>query len=493
MTACGKWQRFRDPFEATRDTTLKEHVERCDECRASLAQWTAVEAELGQSVEMVDAIPVDDALVLRRVHERIAGRAKRKGRARRLVFAGAAACAAAMALFWAFRGLDEAPLAPQSGRSLALEGELITEPGTRTAPLVPKVGEDIRVPKESRARFRIGRHTLGVAAGASFRVAAADRDRVRVELEGGALACDVDFGQSRGAFEVIAGPISVRVKGTRFLVAREGRHVAVAVDEGRVEVRSAGMGTRPVVSGQGLVAEAGKISAPHPLDSASRERIPALLRAEGKVPTNGPTPRPLEDSADASASPPSEAGGEKPEGSHRNRAGDVPTRTVKNGPSTVSASEGLATWRGWIIAGRLGEAEGALVGHLSRNPSDSAAWALLADCKRKAGRHADAVEAYRRVIALGPADQARLARFKAGILCQDKLGRHAEAVSLLGGYLDSSGPRETLRAEALTRYGRSLAALGRDGEARRALTEVVEKYGANPVAAQAREILARLR
>jgi hypothetical protein len=461
MTGCERWQTFRDPFAAPPGPEEAAHLAECELCREALARWRAIEGEVASFRGTETPDPAHEERLLRGIEARISGRREDGiAAAFRPRYAVAVAClaAAVIAIVLVSGGRREAPTAPVVVEAPALTGELLSGlPALRTR-ISPRVGETFRVPSDSRAILRSDRHSMDVSPGTVLRIARLERGSVRVELDRGTIACDVDFGGRAGAFEVDAAGTSVKVKGTRFSVARNGAAVRVAVDEGRVEVR-AGSASRLVRAGEVLESEAGRLSEPHGLDAP----VPADVSME---PVASPTAQ-RQGAATARGS---------------GRAESVAAEVGKS-------FDGIATWREWVLSGRLAEAEEALVGHLSGHAGDTAAWELLADCRRKAGNGAGSVEAYRRLIAVGAPAEAHLARFKAGVVCQDKLGRQADAADLFGAYLDGARPDEPLRAEALTRRGKALAALGRTEEARRLLAEVVERHGANPVAAEARRIL----
>lgn len=96
---------------------------------------------------------------------------------------------------------------------------------------------------------------LELAAGARLgpRDGRSEGDRVDLVLEGGAVTFDVKPGGLR-PWTIEAGETRVRVLGTRFTVARDGEHVHVAVERGKVRVESAHLpaGARDLVAGEEL-------------------------------------------------------------------------------------------------------------------------------------------------------------------------------------------------------------------------------------------------
>jgi len=441
MTTCDRWQHLCEPLSGLADPALLAHVERCAECRAALAKWRALEPEIIRSVAPnLGEIPVRDRLVLERVHARIG--TKHPPAPVRLVWVGIAAAAlVAVGLAFALGGGEEGP-APRARAPLAAASATVfAGNGAETRNLELQAGASLDVAPGDRASVRIENHRIEIEGGAAVRLVEVSRAAVKIELAHGEATFDVDFAGRRGAFSVAAGDVSVSVKGTRFTVARSASLVTVAVEEGRVAVARAGR----------------EIALLSPKERLEIDTAPQKDAAQ--APTMKPPP--TAESA-AKTTTPAAAPTEEPD---------------------------LTTLRGWVIAGRLAEAEAGLTAFVARHPKDAEAWWTLADCRRKAGKTAAAVEAYREVIAVGTSDRADLARFKAGTLLQEKLGRHDEAVALFRGYLDDLGKSAPLRAEVLVRCGRSLIAAGRSAEAEPLLREVVADYGANPVAAEAKSLL----
>ena len=104
-----------------------------------------------------------------------------------------------------------------------------------------RLRESTRLETADHARLhaRLGDHTGIVLASATAASLERLRDgEVRIALEHGAVTSQVrhlDLEQGE-AYDVRADPYVVHVRGTRFAVVREGRAVAVTVDEGVVEI-----------------------------------------------------------------------------------------------------------------------------------------------------------------------------------------------------------------------------------------------------------------
>jgi transmembrane sensor len=455
MKTCNEWQRVCDAGAEPDDPGLAAHLAGCAECRAALAKWRAIAVELPASLNArPEAFPVRDGAVLAGVRRRLP---RNRGRAAlRWAWAPAAAAAAVAAVVLVAQHGADAPT-PARAESPAIAGTLVRSEGAAAVAIAAKPGSSLEVPPGGRAELRIGAHRIAVGGDTSLRLAAVAEDRVALELARGGARFDVDFGPRGGRFTVAAGDVLVTVKGTIFTVSRDARGVIVDVAEGRVAVSREGEELAVLTAGDRLETGASTASS----------------KAAAEPPADSPRPR------EAGAAP------------QLSRSGNAAAAT-----DTAQATEAppdLETLRRWVVDGRLTEAEAGLTALVARRPTDVEAWWTLGDCRRLDGRPAEAVDAYRRVIAIGPADQADLARLKAGALLQERLGRHADAVALYEEYLRGKGASSSLRAEVLVRCGRSLVALGRDADARPMLREVVERYPANPVAGEARALLEKSR
>ena len=447
MTTCDRWQHLCEPAKGPPDPDLLVHLESCPECRAAWAKWRALEPEIAKSVALnVDDLPVRDRIVLDRVHARLGK--NRRPSVPRLVWVGAAAgVAAVVAILILNFGLAEDGSTPRAdSHELKASATVFAADGTAERKLELEPGASFEVAPGERASLRIDRHRIDLRGSSALRLAELSRSVVVIDLARGEASFDVDFGTERGTFSVTAGDVVVSVKGTRFTVMRNAELVTVAVEEGRVAV-------------------------------ARKGREIAILAAKERLEIDTAKP------ASAAATEPVDANG---------AAKSTPALPSEAQPKTARVGEpNLAALRELVISGRLDQAEAGLAAFVARHPGDAEAWWILGDCRRKEGKHAAAVEAYRQVIAVGPPDQVDLARLKAGTILQEKLGRHADAVALFREYLKSGGSKASLRAEVLVRCGRSLIALGRDADAEPLLREVVEEFAANPVAAEARALLAK--
>jgi hypothetical protein len=145
----------------------------------------------------------------------------------------------------------------------------------------------------------------------------------------------------------------------------------------------------------------------------------------------------------------------------------------------------LAAARAKILSGAADEARVELVDHLARDPGDTDAWSLLALLERRAGRVAEAVAAWREVVARGSVDEAQRARFEAATLLA---GAPAEAIPLWEAFLERPDP---LAAEARLRLGQARAAAGDREGARREWERILLDHPGSGPADAARALLAR--
>ncbi|MCB9798041.1 MAG: tetratricopeptide repeat protein, partial [Alphaproteobacteria bacterium] len=143
--------------------------------------------------------------------------------------------------------------------------------------------------------------------------------------------------------------------------------------------------------------------------------------------------------------------------------------------------------RAALLAGQLDQAREGLERRLARAPGEVDAWTLLAQAERKAGRTAEAVRAWREVIARGAPAEAQRARFEAARLLE---AQPAEAEPLLRAFLQTPDP---LAAEARLRLGKAILAQGRRDEAAQTLEVLVSEHPGSASARAARALLEEIR
>jgi TolA-binding protein len=360
---------------------------------------------------------------------------------------------------------------------------------------------------------RLGSDRFGLAPSSKLTVLSnAGKDTV-LRLEKGQACFDVSPREDGERFIVESGAYRVLVVGTRFSVNARKDEVRVAVVEGIVEVAEKGGRGWRLVAGEALSV---KVNGKAERSEGNGGEATAMAKLLGERPfeqvsVNDTSQNQAEMTFDdLRAKRPIRR---KRLGRRHRRSKALPlredvTETIyleTNTPEDANTAEekvkndlplnqepvreGVDLWRQWVLSGRLEAAEAALVAHLENNPVDTDAYSLLADCRRKAGKYAEAVETYKKLTAIAGEYQANRARFKAGVLMQENLKNHLAAAAIFDEYLATGKGTPLLRAKATVRLARSLIRLGEIDRARILLRRVIDGYSGSSVAIQAREIL----
>ena len=314
----------------------------------------------------------------------------------------------------------------------------------------------------------LGRDRIGLDESTRAVLSEVDERTVRLKLLAGTIACEVDPRGNGHAFMIEAGEVTVEVVGTRFMVSRDDVSTTVIVDKGAVEIHRKGKRSEITKAGLGLEI----------LIDGAVKRIEASKGARTLL-DQLITEHQREQTSHREIDAPQAAG----------RA-ESRSNTTTRDPSHTSA--GLETWRTWVLAGRYDDAEKALTAHLAQKTNDSEALVLLANCRRKAGKWRASATAYERLIRVAAPSRANMARFKAGVLYQERLGEHANAAELFEGYLRATSDRKPLESEAMLRLGKSLLALGRTRRAEAVLKETAARQDGSPASLKARELLKKI-
>ncbi|MBS2018078.1 MAG: FecR domain-containing protein [Deltaproteobacteria bacterium] len=167
-----------------------------------------------------------------------------------------------------------APIALIGGA--ALPPEWLAQPDART----------IELDDGSRLEIGASTHVRNTRGGAP--------DRVELVIDRGRTVFDVKPGGPR-AWVIDAGPVVVRVLGTRFTVARSGDDVTVSVERGKVEVESLGT-VRVLTAGQTFA------SAPAPPARSEPKALASTPEARIAAPPRS-SPSPDRATAPAAAEP----------------------------------------------------------------------------------------------------------------------------------------------------------------------------------------------
>ncbi|HEY8430668.1 MAG TPA: FecR domain-containing protein [Sandaracinaceae bacterium] len=392
-----------------------------------------------------------------------------------------------------------------------------------------RVLEAIRRAPPSR-RLRMAHRGRWIAAGAAAAVIGAvlvlawpDRDAVlehpsRLELEDGSV-CVLESGAHLSAsarsaalirlvqtdgrvryevshrpertFEVIAEPVTVRVRGTRFVVDVTPTIVTVSVEHGRVEVL-AGSRVTELTDGETLSVPRRRpppepprpeASAPRLVEASREERpSPDVRHAVGEAPAppapSGSTPPAREaPSRTPAASSPSAARGTAPA-----RPGRSSRRAPSALPTASASSREVSTAR--QAPAPLAPRETA--------PVDPEAVLAQADAHRRAGRPREAVAVLERFLVDHAEDvRAPSAAFTLGRL-RRQLGDHVAAAQAYARAY-AGAPDGPLAEDALAYEALSWAAAGESERAMRAARRYLERYPAGLHARQLSPLLPRSR
>lgn len=481
MKACARLHDYRDDLlQGALKDSFEAHLADCEKCRKAISLWSALESELGEmDREGKQSMPRPSASA----EQALIARARRDhgmAFAPRLVAVAAAIALVIVGVVLYLTRTDESPAAegrdvvatPRSqDAAVRAVVQYISPTDTKTVNLSLTPGDVIPAAEDSRAFVLLGRDRIGFDERTKAVLSEVDERTVRLGLLAGTIACEVAPRSSGHEFAIEVGEVTVRVVGTRFMVSRADVSTTVVVDEGAVEVHRKGRRPETTRAGQGLEILTGgavnRIEAP----KGALARLNQLVTEHQLEETDAPQGAGLTDAG--------------PDGT--NQPG--PTFAKGDGADRGSTPAGLETWRSWVLTGRYDAAERALAAHLAKNPNDSEALALLANCYRKAGRWRAAASAYERLIETAAPSRANMARFRAGVLYQERLGEHATAAELFDGYLKATSARKPLESEAMLRLGRSLLALGRTKRAEAVLKETAARQDGNPASLKAREML----
>lgn len=440
------------------------HLAECLECASQVRRWRAIEQQLART--RTDWEPTD-AQARRLVQKAKAGVARRAFDLRWLVAVPVALALLVIGGVWVRAGAAKPP-------PLVV---LMAPGGQRSIPSDRVVGAVLEAP-QGRLLAQLGNDRLALTRRGRVRVLRANGTETRLRLEAGTLTAEVEHRKPGASFQVETARALVRVVGTRFRVSEgDNDDLEVTVERGKVRVT---FGSTVLDVGQGQKLR---------LDAAGPRLLPASLQEDGDLDRAldelaVPTP-PDAPPAAADAGPPAEPGDDA--------ALDAVPPPGAVPPRRRNARQvDLDPLRQKVLAGRYTEAEVALASRLRQAPRDAEAWALLGDCRRKAGQWQDAVAAYRKVIALGEPGSADRARLLAATLLQEQIHDPAAAARLLREYLQRGPGTGPLRAAATLRLARALIQLGQPEQASLLLRQVVEQGGEGPAAREATQLLRSL-
>jgi TolA-binding protein len=469
---CGKLQAFLDGRIGAKDRRdFEAHLASCGNCTARVSSWRSLEAGLLDWAE-ARTLPAPGPTQARRLLDRLDSR-KKTLRRRWILYpvAAAVATAALVAIIVALpSGEVEEKKTPEVSVIQPEPLHILHSVGAEPVDTRRAEGAILSVPGEGQLVARLAGDRVALAARSRTEVIRAERRSTRLRLHVGRLACSVSPRETEGEFVVEAGRAILRVVGTRFLAAYDtDSGLVVQVSEGVVLVTTESGESHEVAVGWSLERSTLGETTRKPLEPRSVAAIDALL--EGKTP---------------GVAAPELPGTDEPP-SPRRKPKRPPRR---ESPTPVPDRGDLVASREQILEGRYREAEAALAKFLETRPESAEAWSLLGDCRRKAGNWKLAIQAYEKVIALGPDSAgANRARYMAATIHQDELGRHAAATRLLQAYLEQARGFRPLEAEAMLRLAISFIELGKQERAGKLLRDVVARHAGTLAAVKARRIL----
>ncbi len=453
---------------------FESHLSECETCASEAESWRQFYGDFNDWVGSLNA-----PLISEECAERLNREARNRGPKRAVQWnirpaqvVVAIAAATIVGLFFVLSRPDAPshhhPLrvtsqAPMPEVLLSQGGEVVHGNGNSSTGLA--------VPGPGRLVVALDKDRVALGEHSRARVSRSMDGGTRIELTRGTAAVWAHK-RSIGELTVEAMGHRVRVVGTRFqvsLLPQSG--ISVAVSEGEVEVRTADGEEKNVRQGEILVISSSHKISSAPLTPDGERKMERLLQVEdGRKESESETKNP-----DARLA----RGADQGEPS-RNRAPSTP----KSGRPT---KPNLTEVRKLILGGQYSKAHAILTERLKYSPRDTAAWELLANCRRKSGNWEGAIKSFEKVIDLGNAGQANRARFMAATLMQDKLKDNRRARELLRDYL-SHRPKP-LEAEAMVRLARAQLGMGQTEAAGATAAKVIEKYPGTPAALLARELV----
>jgi TolA-binding protein len=308
--------------------------------------------------------------------------------------------------------------------------------------------------------------TLRLQNASRARVIDVGRDGARIALESGALHAKVIHTQ-KSAWWLVAGPLLVRVTGTRFDLEWDpsSQQFSIAVREGSVGVSGSIVGAeRPVRAGESLHVSVADLGL-------------ELVRAQERAPR-------------AATPPPASASPDDPRASPAND--NNPASPVGSSSDAGLKKPRVSGWRELAQRGALREAFAAAEASGFRDAYQSATPAellVLGDAARLAGRADRVNEALSFLRQRYPRDPRRAAAaFTLGKVAFDQRHAYEQAASWFSICVREQ-PTGSLSREASGRLVEAWRAAGNSSAARQAAQAYVERYPDGPHAKLARSLL----
>jgi len=353
----------------------------------------------------------------------------------------------------AFVHVRSRPLAFTAGEQPGVVETWVAAPEERALPLRFSDGTLLRLEPASRAR-----------------VVAVDARGATLTLESGSLHADVVH-SAQSHWRVIAGPLTVRVTGTRFDVRwkASAEEFSISVTEGSVAISGAVVGSeRPVRSGETLRVFVSE----RRLELANTAQLTAS-EPRSQPAGSPPTPALSETAVEASPSP---------------SPGARPGASAAATPSAARAPG----WRELARNGSLrdafavAEAEGFDAACQSASPAELL---QLGDGARLSGKPARAKQALTRLRTAFPGDSRRAAAaFALGKVAFDQTRSYSEAAEWFATSMREQ-PGGSLVREAAGRLMEARRRAGDGAGARSAAESYLARYPGGPHAELARSLL----
>lgn len=291
---------------------------------------------------------------------------------------------------------------------------------------------------EAAQRVRIGPDAIEVAVAARVELLEKTKRRTRLRLNRGAVTAHVEPGRVGRQFIIESPPYRITVVGTVFEARRESLTLQVLTTRGTVRVER--LGTQGEVIDSQLLTEGQSLIWPEPTHALEATETDAGVEAS----TTSPQP-------------------------------------TARGPS----SKELLSWRQRAARGGCERVFKETKAALQAMPNHVGIWRVQADCARKLGQPALAVEAYRRVVTLASGAEAAEAMLLAVSLSQDELSSAQMVLELTKSLNTLRGAPGSVAGALHVRRARALLSLGGRAEARQEVDLVLKTFSATPAAAEA--------
>lgn len=510
MKPCARLHEYLDgQMSVNGDAAFRRHLDECEKCRLAVENWNALRLELNKIVE---AVPVRHPQ--QQFAQKLLAHARSESPSRRLEFAwlklGAAAAVGAVALLVVnmvmrapeVKSIQHAPgvseISPATNPLFKMTAKLIREKDIVPFPVASSTEKVLRVPRDSRLFVELGRDRIGLAGDSEAEVVEIGEHRIAIRLRRGRISCAVSKRSAGSDFVVYTGDATVRVIGTQFGITLHSDDVVeVTVAEGIVRVSDSVGKAWLVKSDETLRTDFSDELKTRRADESSLKGVEQLLE-EGVIPSRSERESrgELDDKLEQPIDPPTlpkqdgKVRATSKSGRPKERAG-LPEASE---PSSVEESTELAEdWQQWIIDGRYDVAEQKLTSYLQNRPSDWRVWSLLADCQRKSKQWSKSILTYEKIAEQSPnPHESTRAIFMMGVIYQDKLGQHFDAIASFQKYMEIEAGKRPLRGAAMLRLARAYVSINEREKARPLLEKVIDEQTGTVLAKKAKQLLEQI-